>query len=300
MKIMLLGKNGQLGWELQRSLAPLGELVALDRLSQQTHPLLCGDLTNLEGLRHTIATLKPDIIVNAAAYTAVDKAESEPKLAQLINTKAPQVLAQEAHKIGAWLVHYSTDYVFDGSGNRAWCESNVTRPLSEYGQTKLAGEQAIQDSGCKHLIFRTSWVYGSKGNNFAKTMLRLASEREMLSVIHDQVGAPTSAAMLADCTAHALCQAMSSPELTGLYHLAASGQTTWHDYATFVIKHAQAMGKELLATEIKPITTSEYPTAAERPLNSKLDTTKFCNSFNLVLPEWQQGVIRMLHESIEN
>lgn len=297
MKILLLGKNGQLGWELQRSLAPLGEVFAFDRLGQQD---LCGDLTNLDGLRKTITALKPDIIVNAAAYTAVDKAEGERKLAQLINAKAPQVIAQEAHKIGAWLVHYSTDYVFDGSGDKAWCESNPTGPLSHYGQTKLAGEQAIQDSGCKHLIFRTSWVYASRGNNFAKTMLRLASERETLSVIHDQVGAPTSAALLADGTAHALRQVMDNPELTGLYHLAASGQTTWHDYATFVIEHAQAMGKELMVTEIKPIATSQYPTAAKRPLNSMLNTDKFCNSFELVLPEWQDGVIRMLHEAIEN
>lgn len=300
MKILLLGKNGQLGWELQRSLAPLGELIALDRSGQYNHQTLCGDLTNLDGLRQTIMVLKPDVIVNAAAYTAVDKAEGEPQLAQLINAQAPKVLAQEAFKVGAWLVHYSTDYVFDGSGNRAWCETDATEPLSQYGQTKLAGEQAIQDSGCKHLIFRTSWVYGSRGNNFAKTMLRLASERETLSVIHDQIGAPTSAALLADCTAHALRRAMNNPELAGLYHLAASGQTTWHDYAKFVIEHAQAMGKELMVTKIKPITTLEYPTAAQRPLNSRLDTDKFCNSFNLVLPKWQDGVIRMLHETIEN
>lgn len=293
MKILLLGKSGQLGWELQRSLAYLGELLVLDRLGQKS---FCGDLSDIEGLRATVATFKPDVIVNAAAYTAVDKAESEQQLSQLTNTQAPMVLAEEALKVGAWLIHYSTDYVFDGSGNRAWCESDATGPLSQYGQTKLAGEKAIRDSGCKHLIFRTSWVYGSRGNNFAKTMLRLASEREKLSVIHDQVGAPTSAALLADCTAHALRQVMNNPELAGLYHLAASGQTTWYDYATFVIKHAQAMGKELLVTEIKPIVTSEYPTAAKRPLNSRLNTDKFCDSFELVLPEWQQGVIRMLDE----
>lgn len=300
MKILLLGKNGQLGWELQRSLAPLGELIELDRLGQQTQQILCGDLTDLDGLRQTINTLKPDVIVNAAAYTAVDKAESEPQLAQLINAKAPQVLAQEALRIGAWLVHYSTDYVFNGSGSSAWSETDAAEPLNQYGQTKLSGEQAIQDSGCKYLIFRTSWVYGSKGNNFAKTMLHLASERQILSVINDQVGAPTSAALLADCTAHAVHQAMNSPELAGLYHLAASGQTTWHDYATFVIDNARTMGKELLVTEIKPIATLEYPTAAERPLNSRLDTAKFCNNFNLVLPDWQNGVIRMLNETIEN
>lgn len=300
MRILLLGKNGQLGWELQRSLAPLGELIMLDRLGQQAQQILCGDLTDLDGLRQTIANLKPDVVINAAAYTSVDKAESEPELVRLINEQAPQVLAQEAHRIGAWLVHYSTDYVFDGSGNRAWCESDTTGPLSQYGQTKLLGERAIQDSGCKHLIFRTSWVYGSRGNNFAKTMLRLAGEREALSVIYDQLGAPTSAALLADCTAHALRQAICSPELAGLYHLAASGQTTWYEYANLVIKHARTVGKKLLVNEIKPITTLEYPTAAQRPLNSRLDTSKFCNSFNLVLPEWQHGVIRMLHETIKN
>lgn len=299
MKILLLGKNGQLGWELQRSLAPLGELIALDRSGQYNHQTLCGDLTNLDGLRQTIMVLKPDVIVNAAAYTAVDKAEGEPQLAQIINAQAPKVLAQEAFKVGAWLVHYSTDYVFDGSGNRAWCETDATEPLSQYGQTKLAGEQAIQDSGCNYLIFRTSWVYGNRGNNFAQTMLRLASERQTLSVISDQIGAPTSAALLADCTAHALHQAICSPELAGLYHLAASGQTTWYEYANLVIEQARTMCKELLVSEIKPITTLEYPTAAKRPLNSRLNTNKFCNSFELVLPEWQDGVIRMLHETIE-
>lgn len=300
MKILLLGKNGQLGWELQRSLAPLGELIALDRLGQQTQQILCGDLTDLDGLRQTIDTLKPDVIVNAAAYTAVDKAESEPQLTQLINAKAPQVLAQEALKIGAWLVHYSTDYVFNGSGSKAWNETDATEPLSQYGQTKLTGEQAIQNSGCKHLIFRTSWVYSSRGNNFAQTMLCLASERKTLSVINDQVGAPTSAALLADCTAHALWQTIKNPRLTGLYHLAASGQTSWYEYASLVIEYAQAMGKELLVTEIKPISTLEYPTPAKRPLNSGLDTSKFCNSFGLVLPEWQQGVVRMLEETIND
>lgn len=300
MKVLLLGKNGQLGWELQRALVPLGELIALDRSGQYNHQMLCGDLTDLKGLRQTVIALQPDVIVNAAAYTAVDKAESEPQLAQLINEQASKVLAEEALKIGAWLVHYSTDYVFDGSGNKAWCENDVTEPLSQYGQTKLAGEQAIQNSGCKHLIFRTSWVYGSRGNNFAKTMLRLASERETLSVIDDQTGAPTSAALLADCTAHAIFQAARNPQLVGLYHLAASGQTTWYEYANLVIEHAKAIGKELTVNKVIPINTSDYPTAATRPQNSRLNTKKFCERFNLVLPEWQQGVIRMLHETIDN
>lgn len=293
MKILLLGKNGQVGWELQRSLAPLGELIALDRASEYG---LCGDLIDLEGLRTTIATLKPDVIVNAAAYTAVDKAESEPSLAQLINTQAPELLAQEAAKIGAWLVHYSTDYVFDGSGNNTWDEDDKSNPLNEYGRSKLAGDQAIENSGCKYLILRTSWVYGSKGNNFAKTMLRLASERQTLSVINDQVGAPTSAALLADCTAHALLKAIRNPGLAGLYHLAAAGQTTWYEYAKFVIEQAQIAGKQLQVTAIKPIGTLDYPTPAKRPNNSKLSTDKFRTTFGLTLPEWQQGVIRMLDE----
>lgn len=293
MKILLLGKNGQLGWELQRSFSVLGKLTALDRLGQNG---LCGDLTDLEGLCNTIATLQPDIIINAAAYTAVDQAEREPKLANLINAQAPELLAQEAAKIGAWLVHYSTDYVFNGAGNKPWSENDDSGPLNEYGKSKLAGEQAIQNSSCKYLIFRTSWVYGSKGNNFAKTMLRLASERQILTVINDQVGTPTSAALLADCTAHALLQAIHNPELAGLYHLAANGQTTWYEYANLVIEYARNIGKELLVTEINPISTLEYPTPAIRPYNSRLNTTKFCDSFSLDLPEWQQGVIRMLNE----
>lgn len=293
MKILLLGKNGQLGWELQRSLVYLGELLALDRLGERG---FCGDLSDLEGLRATIATFNPDVIINAAAYTAVDKAESEPALAELINTKAPQLLAQEALKINALLVHYSTDYVFDGDGSAFWTENGIPTPINQYGKSKLAGEQAIQASGCNYLIFRTSWVYGSKGNNFAKTMLRLASERQTLSVISDQFGAPTSAALLADCTAHAIYQTIRNPQLIGLYHLAASGITTWYDYATLVIENAKARGQALAVAEINPIATANYPTPAKRPHNSRLNTTKFCDSFELVLPEWQYGVIRMLDE----
>ena len=293
MKILLLGKNGQVGWELQRSLAPLGELIALDRAGEDG---LCGDLTDLEGLRRTISIVKPNIIINAAAYTAVDNAENDKVNTNIVNAQAPRVLAEEALKVGAWLVHYSTDYVFDGSGNNAWEEKDESNPLSEYGRSKLAGEQAIENSGCKYLIFRTSWVFGSRGKNFAKTMLHLATERQTLSVINDQVGAPTSAALLADCTAHALLKAIRNPELAGLYHLAASGQTTWYEYANLVIEHARNIGKELLVTEIKPIGTLDYPTPAKRPYNSRLSTAKFRDSFDLVLPKWQQGVIRMLDE----
>lgn len=293
MKILLLGKNGQVGWELQRSLVPLGELIALDRAGKDE---LCGDLTDLEGLRRTVSIVKPNIIINAAAYTAVDNAENDKVSTNIVNAQAPRVLAEEALKVGAWLVHYSTDYVFDGSGNNAWEEKDESNPLSEYGRSKLAGEQAIENSGCKYLIFRTSWVFGSRGKNFAKTMLHLATERQTLSVINDQVGAPTSAALLADCTAHALLKAIRNPELAGLYHLAASGQTTWYEYANLVIEHARNIGKELLVTEIKPIGTLDYPTPAKRPYNSRLSTAKFRDSFDLVLPKWQQGVIRMLDE----
>lgn len=293
MKILLLGKNGQVGWELQRSLVPLGELIALDRAGKDG---LCGDLTDLEGLRRTVSIVKPNIIINAAAYTAVDNAENDKVSTNIVNAQAPRVLAEEALKAGAWLVHYSTDYVFDGSGNNAWEERDEPNPLSEYGRSKLEGERAIENSGCKYLIFRTSWVFGSKGKNFAKTMLHLATERQTLSVINDQVGAPTSAALLADCTAHALLKAIRNPELAGLYHLAASGQTTWYEYANLVIEHARNIGKELLVTEIKPIGTLDYPTPAKRPYNSRLSTAKFRDSFDLVLPKWQQGVIRMLDE----
>ncbi len=295
MKILLFGKNGQLGWELQRALSPLGELIVLDRSGLEG---LCGDLSDLAGLRHTINAVKPDVIVNAAAYTAVDQAESEPELAHIINAQAPKLLAQEAIKINALLVHYSTDYVFNGEGSSPWCENDTPAPLNQYGQSKRTGEQSIQTSGCKHLIFRTSWVYGNRGNNFAKTMLRLAKERQTLSVIHDQVGTPTSSALLADCTVHAIYQTIRNPKLEGMYHVAASGTATWYEYARFVIENAMAMGAELAVTEIKPICTSDYPTIAKRPHNSRLNTTKFCDSFNLVLPEWQYGVMRVLQETI--
>ncbi len=297
MKILLFGKNGQVGWELQRSLAPLGELVALASDSQE----LCGDLTNLAGIARTVRAVAPDVIVNAAAHTAVDQAESEPERARTLNALAPGVLAQEAQRSGAWLVHYSTDYVFDGSGDTPWLETDPTGPLNVYGQTKLEGEAAIRDSGCNHLIFRTSWVYAARGGNFAKTMLRLARERDSLAVINDQIGAPTGADLLADVTAHALRTAMQRPELGGLYHLAASGQTSWYDYARFVIDHARQAGNDIkVAPEaIQPVPTSAFPTAARRPLNSRLDTRKLQTTFGLRLPPWQDGITRMLTETLE-
>ena len=296
MKILLFGKGGQVGWELQRSLAPLGELVALDFDSTDQ----CGDFTNLAGLAQTVRDVRPDVIVNAAAHTAVDKAESEPDLARTINALAPSVLAQEAAKIGALLVHYSTDYVFDGSGTRLWTETDTPGPLSVYGQTKLEGEQLIQAACPNHLIFRTSWVYAARGGNFAKTMLRLAQERDTLSVINDQMGAPTGADLLADVTAHAIRSTLQHPTHAGLYHLVASGETNWFEYAKYVlvqVKTAQPAIK-LIVKEVAPVPTSAFPTPAQRPHNSRLNTSKLENAFGLKLPHWQQGVARMLNEII--
>lgn len=297
MKILLLGKNGQVGWELQRSLAPVGEVVALATNS----PEHCGNLANLAGLKQTIRDVAPDIIVNAAAYTSVDKAESEPDLAYAINALAPELLAQEAKRSGAWLMHYSTDYVFDGSGDQPRLETASTGPLNVYGNSKLAGEAAIIASGCQHLIFRTSWVYAARGNNFAKTMLKLAQNRDSLSVINDQIGAPTGADLLADVSAHAIRRALQRPEFIGLYHLVASGQTSWHGYASFVIDYARQAGIDIKVEPdaIEPVASSAFVTAAERPLNSRLDTNKLQNTFNLYLPHWQTGVIRLLDEILE-
>ena len=297
MRILLFGKNGQVGWELQRSLSPLGEVIALDSKSED----YCADFTNLSGLAETVRQIAPDVIVNAAAHTAVDKAETEQELAQIINAGAVAVLAQEAKLLDAWLIHYSTDYVFAGHGTKPWKETDSTGPLGVYGATKLAGEQAIQRSGCKYLIFRTSWVYGARGNNFAKTMLRLAKERNSLTVIDDQVGAPTGADLLADVTAHTIRAVQASPELAGLYHLVASGETSWHGYASFVIETAQKMGQNLnMAVEnISPVPTSAFPTPAKRPSNSRLDTHKLQTKFALTLPDWQAGVERMLIEFLE-
>ena len=294
MKILLFGKGGQVGWELQRSLAPLGDLVALDFDSTA----LCGNFTDLQGLSDTVAKVKPDVIVNAAAHTAVDKAESEPALARTLNALAPSAIAQAAAQCNALMVHYSTDYVFDGSGNTPWRETDATGPLSVYGSTKLEGEQLIALHCAKHLIFRTSWVYAARGGNFAKTMLRLAKERDRLTVIDDQIGAPTGADLLADITAHAVRQVNQTHRGYGLYHAVAGGQTSWHGYAEFVIHEAQLYQPDLsLAVKtIDPVATSAFPTPARRPQNSRLDTQKLQTTFGLTLPDWQTGVSRMLKE----
>jgi dTDP-4-dehydrorhamnose reductase len=292
MKILLLGKGGQVGWELQRSLAPLGTLIA--------HDFDTADFTQPAQVAALVASVAPDVIVNAAAHTAVDKAESEAEVARLINATTPALVAQEAAKLGALLVHYSTDYVFDGSGTDPRDELAATAPLSVYGATKLEAEQALAASGCKHLIFRTSWVYGARGGNFAKTMLKLAAERDALKVINDQVGAPTGADLLADVTAHAIRATLAKPELSGLYHFVADGQTTWFDYAKYVIEWARSQGVAIkVAPEaITAVPTTEYPTPAKRPLNSRLDTRKLQHAFGLSLPHWQAGVERMLTEHL--
>ena len=292
MNILLLGKGGQVGWELQRALAPLGHVTA--------HDVDTADFTQPDQVAAIVRAVQPQVIVNAAAHTAVDKAESEPDLARLINAATPGAIAKEAAQLNALLVHYSTDYVFDGSGHAPRDENAPTARLSVYGQTKLEGEQQIIASGCRHLIFRTSWVYAARGGNFAKTMLRLAAERDQLKVINDQIGSPTGADLLADVTAHAVRAAHGNPALAGLYHLVADGETSWYDYARYVIEWARKQGQAVRVQpeEIIPVPTTEYPTPAKRPLNSRLATTKLKQAFGLQLPHWQQGVERMLIEHL--
>jgi dTDP-4-dehydrorhamnose reductase len=295
MKILLLGKNGQVGWELQRSLAPLGELVALDRRSSA----LCGNMEDLAGLIATMEDLRPNVVVNAAAYTAVDKAEGDAEMAHRINAEAPGVLAAEAARIGAWMVHYSTDYVFDGSGTTPWREDDATAPASVYGRTKAMGERFVS-LGCeRHLIFRTSWVYAARGGNFMQTMLRLAQERDRLAVVNDQFGAPTGAELIADITAHAIRDVVAGRASAGTYHLAAGGETSWHGYAEYVIAAARrsTQAERIKAQTIDPVPASAYKTAAQRPHNSRLDTQKLQRAFGLQLPAWQQGVDRVLTET---
>jgi dTDP-4-dehydrorhamnose reductase len=297
VRILLFGSNGQVGWELQRSLAPLGEVVALGSTGDGRW---CGDFTDTEGVVATVRGVRPEVIVNAAAYTAVDRAESDAERATLVNALTPGAIASAAREIGALMVHYSTDYVFDGSGSRPWREDDPTGPLSVYGRTKLEGEQRIAAALPRHLILRTSWVYAARGGNFAKTMLRLARERDRLTVIDDQFGAPTGADLLADVTAHAIPRLLAEPKAAGIYHVAAAGETTWHGYARFVLSTAEQLGQALQARaeSVLPIPTSSFPTPAKRPRNSRLATERFQQQFGLVLPPWQQGVARMLLETL--
>ena len=293
MKILLLGAEGQLGWQLQRSLAVLGPVQALSRRSQ---PAL--DMAQPQQLAALLDFCAPTVIVNAAAHTAVDQAEREPELAHAVNALAVAELARWAAAHGAWLVHYSSDYVFDGSGTQPRREDAPCAPLSAYGRSKRAGEEAIVASGCQHLVFRTSWVYAARGGNFARTMLRLMQERAQLRVVADQIGAPTSAELLADVSAHALRQALQAPALGGLYHLVASGQTSWHGYAEHLLARARALRPDApwLTQAIEPVPSSAYPTPAQRPLNSRLDTQRLQQAFGLHLPDWREGVERLLHE----
>lgn len=292
MKILLLGKGGQVGWELQRALAPLGEVIAMGTRE--------ADFNQPRHLRGLVADLAPQVVVNAAAYTAVDKAESEPDQAYRINAEAVGVLAEEAARCGARLVHYSTDYVFDGEKSSPYVEQDATGPLSVYGRSKLAAEQQIRQAGGEHLIFRTSWVYAARGGNFAKTMLRLAKEREQLKVVADQHGAPTSAELIADVTALALQRVLVSEAggPGGTYHLVAGGETTWHAYAVHVLQLAKARGVALKVQPeaVAPIPSTDYPVPAPRPRNSRLDCTRLMSAFGLQMPDWRLHVARLIEE----
>jgi dTDP-4-dehydrorhamnose reductase len=295
MKILILGTGGQVGWELPRQLAGLGTLVAWDRAS--------ADFEDPMGLGMKVRAEAPQVIVNAAAYTAVDRAESEPERAFRINRDAPGALAEAARGLGASLVHYSTDYVFDGASAEPYRETDPTGPLSVYGRSKLEGEEAIRGSGCHYLIFRTSWVYASRGRNFPRTILKLASERDELRIVDDQQGAPTGARLIAGVTRlalEALAGASDGPRLFGTFHLAASGKTTWHGYARFVVEEAARLGVELRASadRILPMPARNYPQPAERPANSGLNTEKLRSRLGVELPMWQEGVREALGEIV--
>lgn len=294
MKILLLGSNGQVGWELQRSLSPLGELIVCDRQR--------ANLEDFDGLRLLIESTSPAVIVNAAAYTAVDRAESEPGKAFLINGEAVGVIAQSAKKLGAHFVHYSTDYVFDGSKEDPYFESDPVSPLNVYGQSKLAGEEAITKSGCDYYIFRTSWVYGQHGNNFLKTILRLAQERDELKIVGDQYGAPTSAEFIADVTAHVMKTLRDGQNhKSGTYHLTASGKTNWFEFAKYILTQARQKGltTKLIPDNISMISSEEYPIFAERPKNSELNLDKISKEFGLTMPNWKFYASRAVSQIIK-
>lgn len=288
MKILLTGKNGMVGWELNRSLLPLGEVIALDRTQ--------ADLSKPQSLRQLVRDIQPDIIVNAAAHTAVDKAEAEAELATVINGNAPAVLAEEAKQCGALLVHYSTDYVFDGTKDCPYVETDAANPINAYGRSKLVGERAIQDSGADYLLFRTSWVYATRGRNFLLTMLRLMSERDELRVVSDQVGAPTWARSIADVTAHCIRQAQSERSdgrfTSDIYHLTAEGKTSWFGFAQKIeeLARVKSYKSNLKVKHIEAIKTKDYPTQADRPMNSCLSSGRLNKYFSIVLPDWQRAV----------
>jgi len=293
MKILLFGKNGQVGWELNRSLQPLGEVIALGREE--------ADFSNPESLRKNVRDIQPDIVVNAVAYTAVDKAEEEEKLAATINEIAPGVLAEEALKIKALLVHYSTDYVFDGTKEEPYVETDKTNPINAYGRTKLAGEETIQSSGCEYLIFRTSWVYASRGHNFLLTILKLAKERDELSIVADQIGSPTSARLISEVALLSLRQSIKERSLgkfsSDLYHLTATSYTSWHGFAKEIVRAAdQKLNLPLKIKDIKAVTTTEYPTPAKRQISSRLCLTKLEKTFDIAIPDWTQSLNLCINE----
>ncbi|WP_151833954.1 dTDP-4-dehydrorhamnose reductase [Acinetobacter ursingii] len=301
MKLLILGKNGQVGWELQRALQPLGEVLALDR-HQDAKTQYCGDIANFDAIVQVLTQFRPNIVVNATAYTAVDKAETDLEQADLINHLAVKHLAEQCKTVNALLIHYSTDYVFDGLGQTAWQETDEKAPQNAYGHTKLAGEIALEQSQAKFINFRTSWVYGTHGNNFIKTMLKLAKSKDELNIIADQIGVPTGAALIADVTAQVIRYYDFNPDqhhdLHGHYHLAPQGETSWYDYAQFIFEQARQKGIELQIKQVEAIPTTAYPTPAKRPLNSRLNTQKLQQTFYIHLPEWQQGVEHAIAEMI--
>jgi dTDP-4-dehydrorhamnose reductase len=293
LKILLTGASGQVGWELARTLLPLGEVIESRRAQ--------ADLSNLSALKALIQQVKPDVIVNPAAYTAVDKAETEKDLAFLINGQAPGMMAEEAKKTGALLIHYSTDYVFDGAKTQPYKETDITCPVNVYGASKLAGEQAIQDSGCDYLIFRTSWVYASRGNNFLKTIMRLAADREELKIVADQIGAPTWARLIAEVTAHAVHQVPGERRQdnfsSNIYHLTSSGYTSWHGFALQIVDTMRNQGKYNLKNKaIIPIPATDYPLPAVRPANSRLDSDRLASRFGLCMPSWENSLRLCMQE----
>lgn len=292
MRVLLFGANGQVGRALQRGALAGHQVLALDRCGVPADAggaWLCGDLADAAGVAATVALVRPDVVVNAAAYTAVDRAESEPALAAAVNTHAPTSIAQASARVGAWLVHYSTDYVFDGSGTRPWTEADEPAPRSVYGASKWAGEQGIRASGCRHVILRTSWVFGQEGGNFAATMLRLFGEREELRVVADQVGAPTSAEWLAALTARMLTR-LDDPAVHGTYNAALAGEVSWHGYASYLLAGARRRGIATVTRCIHPIPTADYPTPAHRPLNSRLDCAKLERVLGPLRPDWRDAV----------